>query len=54
MNFEELFNLTIYALIESNGGSLETALDTIGITDTQTRNQIIDYMNWYDEEEEED
>lgn len=54
MNFEELFNLAIYALINHNGGSLEESMDDMNICDEETRNQIITYMNWYDEEEYEE
>lgn len=52
MNFEELFNKALQALIHCNGGSLEAAMDDMGIQDEKTREQIRDYLGWYDDEEE--
>ena len=53
MDFEKLFISSIYALIEFNGGSLEQAMDDMGLRNKETRKQITEYLEW-DEEDEED
>ena len=54
MNFEELFNLAIYALINHNGGSLEQAMDDMGIKNQKTRQKIAEYLEWYDDEDDDE
>lgn len=54
LKYKELFEKAIYALIESNGGSLEQALDDMKITDEKTREAIADELDWYDEVDDEE
>lgn len=46
MNFEELFIIAIYTLIERNGGSLESSLDDLKITNKELRKEIKDFLEW--------
>ena len=50
---EELLSHAIEALIESNGGSIEQALDDMGVQEERDRQEIKDWFGW-DEEEEDD
>lgn len=48
MDFEELFVISIMALIERNGGSLEETLDEMKITSKTARRNIKKYLEWED------
>ena len=54
LKYKELFEKAIYALIESNGGSLEQALDDMHVKDEDTRKAITDELDWNDEVDEEE
>lgn len=49
VNFEELFFRAFAEVIGSNGGSIETALDNIRITDEKTRQKIKNWFGWDEE-----
>ena len=49
---EELLASAINALLDENGGSLETAMDDMGIKDDATRKEIKEWFNWDEDEEE--
>ena len=45
---EELFGNALSALVCAEGGSLETALDDMGVSDQNTRDQIAKWFGWDD------
>ena len=57
MKKEELNNLAskaLCALVEANGGSIESALDDMRIGDEDERKAIKEWFGWEDEEEYDD
>ena len=49
MDFELLFGKALFALIDTNGGSIETALDDMEINSPSLRQAIKDYCEWDEE-----
>ena len=49
MDFENLFALAISALIEINGGSLESAMDEMRLKNPKTRKKVREYLEWDEE-----
>ena len=58
LNYEELFTKALANLIDTYGGSIESALDECGIVNEDVRNQIKEDFCWeeepYEDDEEED
>lgn len=52
LDYEKLFYQAIAEMIDSNGGSLETALDDAGIYDNETREIIKEEFGWDDDSED--
>ena len=50
LDFEELFVSSICALIDINGGSIESAMDDMRIRNEQLRKEIKEYLDWEDED----
>jgi len=48
---EELFAKALATLIEQNGGSMETALDDLGVQDERDRKPIKEWFGWDDEQD---
>ena len=48
---EELFAKALATLIEQNGGSMEQALDDLGVQDERDRKPIKEWFGWDDEED---
>ena len=46
---EELFAKALATLIEQNGGSMEQALDDIGVQDERDRKPIKEWFGWEEE-----
>lgn len=53
-DFEELFSKALATLIEQNGGSIETALDDMGIQDERDREPIKEWFGWDKDEDIDD
>lgn len=51
LKFKELFSKALSALIESNGGSMEQALDDMKITSEEDRKAIKIWFGWEEEDE---
>jgi len=52
MDKDELYDLVLIllaGLIKDNSGSIEAALDSVGITDTEQRKKIKDLFGWKEE-----
>ena len=49
---EELFAKALATLIEQNGGSMEQALDDIGVQDERDRKPIKEWFGWEEETDE--
>lgn len=49
LDFIELFSSAMNALIDHNGGSLEEAMDDMGIRDERLRTEIKNYFDWEEE-----
>ena len=47
---EELFAKALATLIEQNGGSMEQALDDIGVQDERDRKPIKEWFGWEEEQ----
>ena len=54
LNYETLFYNALTFIIEYNGGSIEEALDYVGVKDEEERKQIRKEFNWDDELEVEE
>ena len=52
--FAELFIQTLSALIDNNGGSIESAMDEAGIEDDETRELVKEAFDWDDDSEDGD
>lgn len=49
LDFEDLFSRSLTKLMEENGGSIESTLDQMRITDEKVRKAIKDWCNWEDD-----
>lgn len=47
IDIEDLLVSAISALLEKNGGSLEQALDDMGVKNQDQRNYLAVLFNWY-------